>query len=90
MRVTHPFHPCRGRELIYIGERYNRYGTQILVEDDGIIRSVPREWTDLFAPDPEVILGGGHLLVRVRDLVELTRLVEGFTERQVLESRNNV
>ena len=90
MRVTHPFHPCSGRELARVGERCNRYGARILLEDGGRVRSIPREWTDLVAPDPEVILGEGRVLVRVRDLTELARLVERLTHRRTPESLNGM
>jgi hypothetical protein len=43
--------------------------------DDGTICSVPPQWTDIAAPDPEVLLGQGRALFRVADLVELARLV---------------
>jgi len=43
--------------------------------DDRTICSVPPQWTDIAAPDPEVLMGKGRALFRVADLVELTRLV---------------
>lgn len=77
MRVTHPFHPVSGRQLPCVGERYNRYGMTLLLEsDEGLIHSVPPQWTDLVAPDPEVVLGAQRALFRVADLVELARLVD--------------
>ena len=87
MRVTHPLHPLSGRQLVCVGERYNRYGTRVLLEvDDGIVCSVPRQWTDLVAPDPEIVIGGGRALFRVADLLELERLVArlgGLKSREV-------
>lgn len=80
--MTHPFHPLRGKSLICVGERYNRYGTRLLLRiDEESVRSVPRQWTDVVAPDPEVVLGGGRALVRVSDLVELSELVERLVRR---------
>jgi hypothetical protein len=61
--------------LVCVAERYNRYGTRILLEVEDRLCSIPREWTDLVAPDPEVILGEGRALVRVRDLMALAGLV---------------
>lgn len=76
MRVTHPFHPLSGRELVCVGERSNRYGTRLLLRvNDGSVCLVPRQWTDLVAPDPELLLGGGRALLRVADLLELADLV---------------
>ncbi|MGA3078791.1 MAG: DUF5372 family protein [Bryobacteraceae bacterium] len=77
MRITHPFHPLSGKELSCVGERYNRYGRRLLLRIDEIaVCSVPPQWTDLEAPDPEVVLGKGRALFRVADLLELARLVD--------------
>jgi hypothetical protein len=43
VRITHPFHPFRGRQLVCVGERYNRYGTTLLLQIDD-------RWVDGFAP----------------------------------------
>ena len=76
MRVTHPFHPLYGQELACVGERYNRYGRRLLLKiDEAAVCSVPPQWTDLAAPDPEIVLGEGRALFRVADLLELARLV---------------
>lgn len=77
MRVTHPFHPLGGQQLVCVGRRYNRYGTRLLLQgQDGNICSVPPHWTDCVAPDPEVVIGGAQALFRVADLIELRRLVD--------------
>ena len=86
VRVTHPFHPLCGQELACVGERYNRYGRRLLLKVDGVaVCSVPPQWTDAAAPDPEVVLGEGRALFRVADLLELTRLVD-----QILQHRSSV
>jgi Family of unknown function (DUF5372) len=82
VRVTHPFHPLSGRQLPCVGERYNRYGTTLLLEtDDGAVCSVRPQWTDEVAPDPEVVLGEQRALFRVADLLELARLVDRLSGR---------
>jgi hypothetical protein len=43
--------------------------------DDGTICSVPPQWTDVIAPDPEIVMGQGRALFRLVDLTELARLV---------------
>ena len=74
--MTHPFHPLSGRQLVCVGERYNRYGRRLLLQaGDGTVWSLPPQWTDLVAPEPEVVMGGGRALCRVSDLVELAGLV---------------
>ena len=85
MRVTHPFHPLAGRQFVCVGERYNRYGTRLLLRiDEDQVLSVPRQWTDVVAPDPEVVIGDGRSLLRVPDLLELADLVSRLVgqERQ--------
>ena len=86
MRVTHPFHPLRGQQLPCVGERYNRYGMTLLLETgDGAVCSVRPQWTDVVAPDPEIVLGGRRALLRVADLLELARLVNRLSGRDLLE-----
>ena len=79
VRITHPFHPLSGREVACVGERYNRHGRRLLLRvDDVTVCSVPPQWTDLVAPDPEIVIGEYRALFRVRDLLELERLVDQF------------
>jgi hypothetical protein len=76
VRVTHPFRPFYGGQFACVAERYNCYGKRLLLQvDDRTICSVPPQWTDLAAPDPEIVMGGARALFRVVDLVELDRLV---------------
>jgi len=73
--VAHPFHPYSGREGVCVAARYNRFGTRLLLRfDDGVICPVPAQWTDLVAPDPEVVMGGPRSALRVVDLIELGEL----------------
>jgi hypothetical protein len=82
VRITHPFHPLSGREVACVGERYNRYGRRLLLRvDDVTICSVPPQWTDIVAPDPEIVIGEYRALLRVADLLELERLVDQFRKR---------
>ena len=77
VRVTHPFHPLSGQQLVRVGERYNRYGMTLLLEaEDGSVCSVSPQWTDLVAPDPEIVMGERRALFRVVDLLELAHLVD--------------
>jgi len=50
--------------------------------DDGAICSVPRQWTDVVAADPEIVMGQGRALFRVADLTELARLVADMAARR--------
>jgi len=83
VRITHPFHPLSGREVACVGERYNRYGRRLLLRvDDVAVCSVPLQWTDLAATDPEIVLGKQRALFRVADLLELAQLVDQMRERR--------
>jgi len=78
--VTHPFHPLSGRRLVCVGERYNRYGKRLLLQvDKERICSVPPQWTDVVALEPEVALSAGRSSLRLADLLELAELVECLT-----------
>ena len=39
------------------------------------------QWTDLVAPDPEIVIGEYRALFRVADLLELERLVDQLRKR---------
>ena len=91
VRITHPFHPFSGRQLSCVGERYNRYGMRLLLQiDNHSVCSVPPQWTDVVAPDPEIVLGEQRALFRVVDLLDLTRLVDRLRRRELPERRNEV
>jgi len=47
----------------------------LLQTEDGVVWSVPPQWTDLTSPDPEVVIGRGRALLRTVDLIELASLV---------------
>jgi hypothetical protein len=87
VRVTHPFHPFSGQQFPCLGDRYNRHGRRLLLQiDDQTVCSVPPQWTDLFAQDPEFVMGEQRALFRVADLVELARLVERLGRRDPVET----
>jgi hypothetical protein len=83
VRITHPFHPFSGQQLVCLGERFNRYGKRLLLEVDvQTVCSVPPQWTDLVPPDPEIVMGEHRGVLRAGDLVELARLVESLGRRR--------
>jgi hypothetical protein len=74
-----------------VGKRYNRYGTRLLLRgEDETVCSVPPQWTDLVAPDPEVVISDGRALFRVRDLVELAQLMARLREGGARGSSDDV
>ena len=91
VRITHPFHPLSGKELACVGERHNRYGKRLLLRvDDATVCSVPPQWTDLAAPDPEIVISEHRALFRLADLLELARLVDQLGSRHPLEKPDSV
>ena len=86
MRITHPFHPLSGQQLPCVGKRYNRYGMTLLLQiDDESVCGVPPQWTDVVAPDPEIVLGERTALFRVADLLDLAGLVDRLIKRNLRE-----
>lgn len=91
VQVTHPFHPLSGQQFACVGERYNRYGRRLLLQiDDQTVCSVPPQWTDLVAQDPELVMGERRALFRLADLVELARLVERLGQHDPVERSDGV
>ena len=87
VRVTHPFHPLSGQQLVCVGERYTRYGRRLLLHVDEVtVCAIPPQWTDLVAPDPEIIIGGQQALFRMADLLELARLVAQLSKRDAVQT----
>lgn len=83
VRVTHPFHPLSGRELVCVGERYNMHGKRLLLRiDDDRVCSVPPQWTNRGAPDPETAVSGGRACIHIADLLGLAEVVEGLIEQK--------
>ncbi len=83
--MTHPFHPYSGREGAFVAARYNRFGKRLLLRfDDGVTCPVPAHWTDLVAPDPEVVMGRGRSALRVIDLIELAKLTAALGGQPLL------
>jgi Family of unknown function (DUF5372) len=86
VRITHPFHPLSGKQFACVGERHNHYGKRLLLQvNDTSICSVPPQWTDLVAPDPEIVIGESRALFRVADLLELARLIDELRRREGLK-----
>jgi hypothetical protein len=47
-------------------------------DDQGRLRAVPADWTDVFPPDPFVVIAAGRSLFRFGDLLELARCLGGL------------
>jgi hypothetical protein len=74
-----------------VGKRYNRYGMWLLLQaGDETVCSIPPQWTDLVAPDPEIVIGKGRALFRVADLLELAQLLGRLNSRVSMEASDGV
>jgi hypothetical protein len=78
VRVTHPFHPWREREFMFVAVRQTWAEDRVFFLDaDGRQYSLPVGWTDAAPPDVFVTVAAGRCPFRVADLLSLARLVEG-------------
>ena len=76
MRVTHPFHPLFGRELEFVKRRRNWRADRVYVFDpNGLLLSLPVEWTDVVAEDPFMVVAAGRSPFHTAGLLELAELV---------------
>jgi hypothetical protein len=74
--VTHPFHPLRGREFVFVAVRQTWGEDRVFfLGGDGIMRSLPTAWTDAAAPDVFVVMAAGRSAFRVEDLLSLATLI---------------
>jgi hypothetical protein len=76
VRVTHPFHPLFGRELEFVKRRRNWRADRVYVFDlEGLLVSLPVEWTDVAGEDPFVVVAAGRSPFHTAGLLELAELV---------------
>jgi Family of unknown function (DUF5372) len=77
--VTHPFHPWRGREFVFVVARRTWGEDRVFfLDEDGVQRSLLRAWTDFADVDPFVALAAGRSPFRVGDLLALVELIAGL------------
>jgi hypothetical protein len=75
-RVTHPFHPWKGREFSLIDYRTNWGEDRVFFNGGGDCpASLPAGWTDILPPDPLVAISQGRSPFRTGDLLELANLL---------------
>lgn len=85
VRVTHPFHPLRGREFELVDRRTTWGEDRVYYKDGEALRRLPASWTSAAAADPFVTLSAGRSLFRVEDLLSLSTLIA--RERQARPGR---
>ena len=75
-RVTHPFHPWKGREFTLVSDRKNWGEDRVFFDAGGnCLVSLPAGWTDVLPPDPLVALAEGRSPLRADDLLQLAELL---------------
>ena len=76
VRITHPFHPDRGRSFPFVVAKQLWGEKRVTLEyPDGTLRSLPVGWTDLAPVDPYVVISAGRSWFRVEDLMALVDLI---------------
>jgi Family of unknown function (DUF5372) len=77
--VTHPFHPWRGQEFVFVALRHTWGEDRVFFYgDDGTQKSLPRAWTDAADVDVFVTLAAGRCPFRVVDLRVLAEIIDGL------------
>ena len=75
-RVTHPFHPLRGRTFQLVDCRQTWGEDRVYFHDDsGQLARLPLQWTDAVRDDPMVVVGAGRAHFRYHDLCRLADLL---------------
>jgi hypothetical protein len=75
-RVTHPFHPWKGREFTLVSYRKNWGEDRVFLDAGGnCLVSLPAGWTDVLPPDPLVAMAEGRSPFRADDLWHLAELL---------------
>ena len=76
VRITHPFHPLRGREFEFVRQKKNWGEDRVwFYDDEGELRLLPAAWTDRAPSDPFVVVAAGRSAFRLCDLLELAEFV---------------
>jgi hypothetical protein len=76
--VTHPFHPWRGREFVFVAVRQTWGEDRVFFfGEDGTQKSLPRAWTDAADVDVFIALAAGRCPFRMVDLLILAEVIDG-------------
>ena len=80
-KVIHPFHPLSGKEFETI-DYHNVWLKRCVsfLDDQGAVRLVPLEWTDVDGVDPFVELSSGRSYFRMMELLRLVDLIDDLNQ----------
>jgi hypothetical protein len=88
--VTHPFHPWRGREFVFVAVRQTWSQDRVFfLDQQGVQYSLPVGWTDAAGPDVFVAVAAGRSPFRVADLLALADLADRQRESGSRECKGN-
>ncbi len=77
--MTHPFHPWRGQEFVFVAVRQTWSQDRVFFLDgDGRQYSLPVAWTDAAEPSPFVVMAAGRCPFQVTDLLALADLIDSL------------
>lgn len=80
MRITHPFHPLRGKPFDLVEHRYVFTESYLYFLDEcGQLREIPAVWTDFVSGDVFVEHAAGRSPLHAGRLRELADLVARMT-----------
>jgi Family of unknown function (DUF5372) len=84
--VTHPFHPWRGREFVFVAVRQTWAEDRVFfLDEQGVQHSLPVGWTDAVEQDVFVVMAAERCPFRLDDLLELADLLDRLRVRPVVE-----
>jgi hypothetical protein len=89
-RVTHPFHPWKGREFALVSYRKNWGEDRVFFDNGGTLISLPAGWTDVVSPDPLVALSQARSPFRADDLLKLAELLRRIGAEYPKRGRDHV
>jgi hypothetical protein len=77
VRVTHPFHPLAGQELVFVARLACwRSDVVFYLDPDGSRQRIEAGWTDVVPDDVFRVLAAGRCAFRTADLLAVAELVE--------------
>ena len=86
MRVVHPFHPLFDHGLEFVKRRRNWRADRVYVFDpNGLLLSLPAEWTDVVSEDPFVVVAAGRSPFHTAGLLELAELVARMRAERTMD-----
>jgi hypothetical protein len=81
VRVTHPFHPLKGKKIAAVYRRINWGEDRVMYlgRSDRRPRSIPASWTDIVPEDEFRRISRGRAAFRAVDLLELSAVIDRLT-----------